>query len=62
MSIEEFEEKLKEFDDTYYAVEESNLFLVYKKEIDGPEFVGSVSVYDLEVYEMEDVLRYLGIA
>lgn len=62
MSIEEFEEKLKEFDDSYYAIEESNLFLVYKKNIDGPEFVGSVSVFDVEVYDIEDVFRYLGIA
>ncbi len=62
MSVEEFEEKLKEFDDSYYAIEESNLYLVYKKNIDGPEFIGSVSVYDVEAYDIEDVLRYSGIA
>lgn len=62
MSIEEFEEKLKEFDDSYYAIEESNLYLVYKKHADGPEFIGSVSVFDVEVYDIEDVLRDLGIA
>ena len=62
MSFEEFEEKLKELDDSYYAVEESNLFLVYKKDGDGQEFIGSVSVFDVEVYDIEDVFRYLGIA
>lgn len=62
MSVEEFEEKLKEFDDSYYAIEESNLYLVYKKHVDGPEFIGSVSVFDVEVYDIEDVFRYLGIA
>lgn len=61
MSFEEFEKMTKELDEELYVVEESDLFLVYRKHAYGPEFVGSVSVYDVDGYERGDIALALGL-
>lgn len=61
MSLEEFEKKVKELDEKLYVVEESDLFLVYRKHTYGPEFVGSVSVIDTNDFEHRDLVLALGL-
>lgn len=61
MGFEDFEDVVKELDDELYVVEESDLFLVYRKHAYGPEFVGSVSVYDVDGYERRDIALALGL-
>lgn len=61
MNIEEFENMVKELDEELYVVEESDLFLVYRKHVYGPEFVGSVAVIDTDFFEHEDIVLALGL-
>lgn len=61
MSIEEFEDMVKDLDEKLYVVEESDLFLVYRKHAYGPEFVGSVSVYDVDGCERGDIALALDL-
>ena len=61
MSFEEFEKMIKELDEELYVVEESDLFLVYRKHAYGPEFVGSVPVIDTDDFEHRDLALALGL-
>lgn len=61
MNIEEFENMVKELDEDLYVVEESDLFLVYRKHIYGPEFIGSIPVIDTDYFEHEDIALALGL-
>lgn len=61
MNIEEFENMVKELDEELYVVEESDLFLVYRKHPYGPEFVGSVPVIDTDYFEHKDIALAIGL-
>ena len=61
MSIEDFNRALKDFDESLYAREEGELFLVYKDASPVDEFVGSCYADDVEEYGVEDTLREFGI-
>ena len=61
MSIEEMNRALKDFDESLYAREEGELFLVYRDVSPVDEFVGSCYADDVEEYGVEDTLREFGI-
>ena len=61
MSIEEMNRALKDFDESLYAREEGELFLVYKNGLPIDEFVGSVFADDVADYGVESTLREFGI-
>lgn len=62
MDIENFNKAIKEYSEDYYAIEQDEYYLVYIDTGRGSEFVGSISIYDTEGYDIEDICRYLGIA
>lgn len=61
MEIEEFAEILNEVSDKYIVIDDEDDFLVYRKEANGPEFVGSINSFDADIYDAEDILNQLGI-
>ena len=61
MEIEEFAEILNEVSDKYIVIDDEDDFLVYKKESNGPVYVGSINSFDAEIYDAEDILNQLGI-
>lgn len=61
MELYEFEEELKEHSEDLYVVVDGDLYLVYRKRLDGPEFIGSVSAIDVDPYSADDVIRLLEI-
>lgn len=61
MVIEEFAEILSEVSDQYIVIDDEDDFLVYRKEANGPEFVGSINSFDADIYDAEDIVNELGI-
>lgn len=61
MGLEEFGEGLRGFSEEYIVIDDDDDFLIYRKLTNGPKYVGSVSSDDAELYEMEDILKQLGI-
>ena len=61
MEIEEFAEILSVVSDQYIVIDDEDDFLVYKKESNGPVYVGSINSFDAEIYDTEDILSELGI-
>jgi len=61
MVIEEFAEILSEVSDQYIVIDDEDDFLVYRKEANGPVFVGSVNSFDADIYDAEDIINELGI-
>ena len=59
MDIEEFGEALKEFADDLIVIEDEDDFLIYRKTPDGPEYAGSVSSFEVELYEVEEIVKNL---
>lgn len=62
MAIEEFAEILSEVSDEYIVIDDEDDFLVYRKEANGPVFVGSVNSFDADIYDAEDIINQLGIS
>lgn len=62
MEIEEFAEMLSEVSDDYIVIDDKDDFLVYRKEPNGPVYVGSINSYDASIYDSEDILNELGIS
>ncbi len=62
MVIEEFAEILSEVSDEYIVIDDEDDFLVYRKEANGPVFVGSVNSFDADIYDAEDIINQLGIS
>ena len=61
MSIEEMNRALKDFDESLYAREEGEFFLVYKDASPVDDFIGSAYADDVADYGVEDTLREFGI-
>lgn len=61
MEIEEFAQILSEVSDKYIVIDDEDDFLVYKKESNGPDYVGSINSFDAEIYDAEDIFNQLGI-
>lgn len=62
MVIEEFAEILSEVSDEYIVIDDEDDFLVYRKEANGPVFVGSVNSFNADIYDAEDIINQLGIS
>lgn len=62
MYIEEFAEILSEVSDEYIVIDDEDDFLVYRKEANGPVFVGSINSFDADIYDAEDIFNALGIS
>lgn len=62
MFIEDFAEILSEVSDEYIVIDDEDDFLVYKKEANGPVFVGSINSFDADIYDAEDIINQLGIS
>lgn len=62
MFIEDFAEILSEVSDEYIVIDDEDDFLVYRKEANGPVFVGSVNSFDADIYDAEDIINQLGIS
>lgn len=62
MVIEEFAEIFSEVSDEYIVIDDEDDFLVYRKEANGPVFVGSVNSFDADIYDAEDIINHLGIS
>lgn len=62
MVIEDFAEILSEVSDEYIVIDDEDDFLVYRKEANGPVFVGSVNSFDADIYDAEDIINQLGIS
>lgn len=62
MVIEEFAEILSEVSDEYIVIDDEDDFLVYRKEANGPVFVGSINSFDADIYGAEDIINQLGIS
>lgn len=62
MFIEEFAEILNEVSDQYIVIDDEDDFLVYRKEANGPVFVGSINSFDADIYDAEDIVNQLGIS
>nr|DAN81505.1 MAG TPA: hypothetical protein [Caudoviricetes sp.] len=62
MVIEEFAEILSEVSDEYIVIDDEDDFLVYRKEANGPVFVGSINSFDADIYDADDIINQLGIS
>ena len=62
MFIEDFAEILSEVSDEYIVIDDEDDFLVYKKEANGPVFIGSINSFDADIYDVEDIINQLRIS
>ena len=62
MFIEDFAEILSEVSYEYIVIDDEDDFLVYKKEANGPVFVGSINSFDADIYDAKDIINQLGIS